>query len=167
MVPLRYVQDCRIFKPGIHTMIITKISAFVCNWILPVCSRRTHSALYTHRVAQTSALFLLKLWYYSNFFALYLFLSKKFYLFPHAALFSNANKVCYILEFGITICREIKINSGTYCRYVLFIQTLKIKTFGLVSRIGDMALHCGAKNLVFVSSQSLKRREKYLKTETT
>ena len=86
----------------------------------PYFSRRTYSTLYTHRVAQTSALFLLKLWYYSNFFALYLFLSKKFYLFPHAALFSNANKVCYILEFGITIGREIKINSGTDCRYVLF-----------------------------------------------
>ena len=83
----------------------------------PYFSRRTYSTLYTHRVAQTSALFLLKLWYYSNFFALYLFLSKKFYLFPHAALFSNANKVSYSLEFGITIGTEIKINSGTDCRY--------------------------------------------------
>ena len=125
----------------------------------PYFSRRTYSTLYTHRVAQTSALFLLKLWYYSNFFALYLFLSKKFYLFPHAALFSNANKVCYILEFGITIGREIKINSGTDCRYVLFIQTLEIKTFGLVSRIGDMALWCVCQKSQIVKSIRLKNKK--------
>ena len=106
------LQDLRTQMPHISRTCCTYLlGTECCQYVV-----RVQCAVHT----QTSAFFLLKLWYYSNFFALYLFLSKKFYLFRHAALFSNANKVSYSLELGITIGTEIKINSGTDCRYILF-----------------------------------------------